>query len=54
MKKHFPTFIDATATGFDTIYVSAGVRGLQAEISPADLAAGARLFQDISTSPDNE
>ncbi len=42
MKKHFPTFIDATATGFDTIYVSAGVRGLQAEISPADLAAVAR------------
>ena len=55
MKKHFPTFIDATATGFDTIYVSAGVRGLQAEISPADLAAVARAsFQDISTSPDNE
>lgn len=55
MKKHFPTFIDATATGFGTIYVSAGVRGLQAEIAPEDLAAVARAsFQDISTSPDNE
>ena len=37
MKKQFPTFFHSTATDFDTIYVSAGVRGLQIEISPADL-----------------
>ena len=37
MKKRFPTFFHSTATDFDTIYVSAGVRGLQIEISPADL-----------------
>ena len=37
MKKRFPTVFHSTATDFDTIYVSAGVRGLQIEISPADL-----------------
>lgn len=37
MKKKFPTFIHSTATGFDTIFVSAGQRGLQLEINPADL-----------------
>jgi len=37
MKKSFPTFFHSTATDFDTIYVSAGLRGLQLEIAPADL-----------------
>lgn len=37
MKKRFPTFFHSTALDYDTIYVSAGVRGLQLEISPADL-----------------
>ena len=37
MKKRFPTFFHSTATSFDRIYVSAGVRGLQLEINPADL-----------------
>lgn len=37
MKKPFPTFFHNTATDFDTIYVSAGVRGLQLAIAPADL-----------------
>ena len=39
MKKGFPTYFHATALEFDTIYVSAGVRGLQVEISPSDLIA---------------
>lgn len=39
MKKAFPTYFHATALEFDTIYVSAGVRGLQVEISPSDLIA---------------
>lgn len=34
MKKRFPTFFHNTAEGFDVIYVSAGVRGLQIEINP--------------------
>ena len=37
MKKRFPTYFHTTALDFDTIYVSAGVRGLQIEIAPADL-----------------
>lgn len=34
MKKRFPTYFHSTAADFGTIYVSAGVRGLQIEISP--------------------
>ena len=37
MKKRFPTYFHSTALDFDTIYVSAGVRGLQLEIAPSDL-----------------
>ena len=37
MKKPFPTYFHSTALDYETIYVSAGVRGLQLEISPADL-----------------
>lgn len=37
MKKKFPTFIDQTALEFEKIYISAGVRGQQIVISPADL-----------------
>ena len=37
MKKRFPTYFHSSALSFDTIYVSAGVRGLQIEISPAEL-----------------
>lgn len=37
MKKPFPTFFHSTALDFDTIYVSAGVRGLQLKINPTQL-----------------
>lgn len=37
MKKPLPTFFHNTATDFDTIYVSAGVRGLQLKIAPQAL-----------------
>ena len=37
MKKHFPTYIHATAVVFDFIYVSAGVRGIQVKIAPQSL-----------------
>ena len=38
MKKQFPTVIDETATLFDKIYVSAGVRGTMLGIEPVALA----------------
>lgn len=37
MKKKFPTFIDETCELFDTIAISAGVRGVQILINPQDL-----------------
>jgi Cys-tRNA(Pro)/Cys-tRNA(Cys) deacylase len=37
MKRPLPTFFDETATLYDYIYVSAGVRGLQFKIAPDSL-----------------
>lgn len=37
MKKKYPTFMDETAQLFDTVIVSAGVRGLQMEVEPGAL-----------------
>lgn len=42
MKRQFPTFIDSSCMDFDTIYVSAGVRGLQIQIAPNDLISVAK------------
>ena len=48
MKKHFPTFIHDTAQLYDTIYVSAGQRGLQIKISPQDLLKQSQaVFADV-------
>ncbi|MDR2618258.1 MAG: Cys-tRNA(Pro) deacylase [Treponema sp.] len=45
MKKKFPTLIDETAELFETIGVSAGLRGMQIILKPDDLIrfTGARL-----------
>ena len=37
MRKPFPTFIHATCDDHPYIYISAGVRGLQIKIAPAEL-----------------
>jgi Cys-tRNA(Pro)/Cys-tRNA(Cys) deacylase len=36
-RRRLPMVLDASASGFDTIFVSAGRRGLQIELAPADL-----------------
>ncbi|MFC4065556.1 Cys-tRNA(Pro) deacylase [Actinoplanes subglobosus] len=36
-RKRLPTVIDDTASGLDLMYVSAGRRGLQVSLAPADL-----------------
>ena len=49
MKKQFTTVIDETATLFDKIYISAGVRGIMLGIEPTALAdfVGAE-FADVT------
>lgn len=37
MRRRLPVVIDASLTGHDTIFVSAGRRGLQLELAPSDL-----------------
>lgn len=41
MKKKYPTYIDESCSLYDLIFISAGVRGLQIEISPNDLISAA-------------
>jgi Cys-tRNA(Pro)/Cys-tRNA(Cys) deacylase len=38
-RRRLPTIVDDSALGFETILVSAGRRGLEIELSPADLLA---------------
>ena len=42
MKKTFPTYFHSTCMEFGYIFVSAGVRGLQLKIAPADLVGYVR------------
>ena len=42
MKKCFPTYIDKTVIQYDSVFVSAGMRGLQFQIAPDDLIKEAK------------
>ncbi len=46
-RKALPTVVDTSATEYPTVFVSAGRRGLQVELAPADLITVARA----STAP---
>lgn len=39
LRRALPTVVDASATGFPTIFCSGGRRGLEIELSPTDLVA---------------
>ena len=41
MKRKYRTFIDSTAEKFEKIFISAGLRGEQIELAPADLVKSA-------------
>jgi Cys-tRNA(Pro)/Cys-tRNA(Cys) deacylase len=48
-KLRLPAVIDASAARFDTIFVSAGKRGTEIELSPSDLATLTRAdFADVA------
>ncbi|HEX5940268.1 MAG TPA: Cys-tRNA(Pro) deacylase [Dehalococcoidia bacterium] len=55
-RKQLPTYIDESASRLDTIFVSAGRRGLEVELAPADLVelTGGKLVpiaRDNDTAP---
>lgn len=53
MKKRFRTFIDSSAEIFETIFVSAGKRGVQMEVAPKELAAFCcASFAPLAAKPD--
>lgn len=49
MKKLFPTYIEESCLNFDSIYISAGQRGLQIQLNPQDLIKllQAKIFKNI-------
>lgn len=50
MKKKFPTYLSPEAMDFPFIYISAGQRGMQIKLAPADLVKAAEAnIADIAT-----
>jgi Cys-tRNA(Pro)/Cys-tRNA(Cys) deacylase len=48
-RSRLPVVVDASAEAFETVYVSAGKRGLQVQLAPADLArAAGAVFAPIA------
>ncbi|MEH0846310.1 Cys-tRNA(Pro) deacylase [Micromonospora sp. CPCC 205711] len=46
-RRRLPTVLDSSALAYESVYVSAGRRGLQVELAPADLVA----LTDATTAP---
>ncbi|GAA1735584.1 Cys-tRNA(Pro) deacylase [Luedemannella helvata] len=53
-RKALPTVIDQSAEKFDTVFVSAGRRGLQVELSPTDLVRLTRAVTAPISRPDQQ
>lgn len=53
MKKNYPVFIDKNALSNETIYVSAGKRGLQIKLSPVNLIKATNAQIDDISVPKN-
>lgn len=48
MKKHFPTYLHESAAQYQAVYISAGQRGLQVKLAPADLQREAQaVYADL-------
>ena len=59
MKKNYPIYLDNSAFNQASIYISAGMRGLQLKIKPADLifatkAVRADLTEEGTSEPESE
>lgn len=55
MRKDYPVYFSSEFCDFDRVYVSAGQRGLQLEVPPADFMAVARgTLADITDIKDDE
>lgn len=54
LKKNYPVFVDEHALQHQQIFVSAGVRGLQIQISPRDLQRATRADSGILSEPKTE
>ena len=49
MKKYFPVYLDIAAYNHDFIYISAGVRGMQIKLAPADLVLACKAIKATIT-----
>ena len=54
MKKDFPLFIDETAFSMEYIFISAGLRGKQIKINPADLQLVTKATVSLISNPKKE
>jgi Cys-tRNA(Pro)/Cys-tRNA(Cys) deacylase len=52
MKKNFPVYIDQSAFEQSFIYISAGIRGMQIKLSPADLMIASKAMNAEVTQKD--
>jgi len=49
MKKNFPVYIDTSAFEQPVIFISAGIRGMQIKLAPADLVTACKAKRAIIT-----